>query len=1018
MRARMQGIVDELAAPPKGQDAADVEETRAFLAWARRRPLHLPRLPRVRAGRRDGEDQLRIVPAPGWACCASRSWAACRRASRSCRRPSGARARAAAARPHQGQLALHRPPPGLPRLRRGQALRRGGPVAGERRFLGLYTSAAYHAESRARSRCCAARSARVLERAGFPPTSHDGQEPACRSSRPTRATSCSRSTTRALRDRARHPAPEERRRTRLFLRRDLYGRFVSCLVYLPRDRYNTDVRVRIAGDPQAAARRRPAPTTPCSSPTSVLARVHFARAHLARDEPRRRRAGDRGGARAGDARAGTTTCATRWSTRSARSGPSRAAAALRRAFPAAYREDVSRAHGGARLAASRRWPRRRALAVEPLPAGGGRRARRCASSSTASARRLALRRAADAREHGRWRSSTSGPYEIGRGGRQRCSSTTSGCSAPTHSLDVEAIKARSEEAFAARGAGEIENDGFNRLVLAAGLALATRSWCCAPTRKYLRQAGSPSARPTSSRRSPRTRRSSRLLVGAVPRALRPGARRRRARRASSSCSDEIEAALDEVASLDEDRILRRFLDSIRATLRTNYYQCDGADGSRKPYLSLQARLRARSRTCRCRGRCSRSASTRPRVEGVHLRGGKVARGGLRWSDRREDFRTEVLGLMKAQMVKNAVIVPVGSKGGFVLKAAPPAADREAYLDGGRRLLPALPPRRCSTSPTTSWTARSCRRATSCATTATTRTSWSRPTRARRRSPTIANGSPPSTASGWATPSPPAARPATTTRRWASPPAARGNAVKRHFRELGIDTPEPRTSPSSASATCPATCSATACCCRAHIRLRGGVRPPAHLPRPRSRPGAALRRARAAVRAAALVLGRLRPDAHLRGRRRVPALGQVDPADRRRCARCSASTRDEPHARRPDPGDPAAPVDLLWIGGIGTYVKASHRDARRRRRPRQRRDPRRRRASCAARWWARAATSASPSRPRRVRARRGGRINTDAIDNSAGVDCSDHEVNIKILLDRVVARGDLTREAAQRAARRR
>ncbi len=99
----------------------------------------------------------------------------------------------------------------------------------------------------------------------------------------------------------------------------------------------------------------------------------------------------------------------------------------------------------------------------------------------------------------------------------------------------------------------------------------------------------------------------------------------------------------------------------------------------------------------------------PRFEGVHLRGGRVARGGLRWSDRPEDFRTEVLGLVKAQMVKNIVIVPVGSKGGFVLKRAPPAARPRRLHEGRRRLLPGLPARRCSTSPTTASATRSCRR---------------------------------------------------------------------------------------------------------------------------------------------------------------------------------------------------------------------------------------------------------------------------------------------------------------------
>ena len=135
---------------------------------------------------------------------------------------------------------------------------------------------------------------------------------------------------------------------------------------------------------------------------------------------------------------------------------------------------------------------------------------------------------------------------------------------------------------------------------------------------------------------------------------------------------EIEHALDAVTNLDEDRILRRFLNLIAATLRTNFFQT-AADGRPEGLPLVQARLAARSTSCRCRGRCVEIFVYSPRVEAIHLRGGKVARGGIRWSDRREDFRTEVLGLMKAQMVKNAVIVPVGSKGGFVVKRPPPAA---------------------------------------------------------------------------------------------------------------------------------------------------------------------------------------------------------------------------------------------------------------------------------------------------------------------------------------------------------
>ena len=141
---------------------------------------------------------------------------------------------------------------------------------------------------------------------------------------------------------------------------------------------------------------------------------------------------------------------------------------------------------------------------------------------------------------------------------------------------------------------------------------------------------------------------------------------------------EIESALDAVASLDEDRILRSFLRVIRAMLRTNYFQTD-ADGQPKPYLSFKLDPALMPDLPEPRPMFEIFVYS-PRMEGVHLRGGKVARGGIRWSDRREDFRTEVLGLMKAQMVKNAVIVPVGAKGGFVVKRPPAGGDRDALLE--------------------------------------------------------------------------------------------------------------------------------------------------------------------------------------------------------------------------------------------------------------------------------------------------------------------------------------------------
>src|SRR5207249_1617398 len=140
---------------------------------------------------------------------------------------------------------------------------------------------------------------------------------------------------------------------------------------------------------------------------------------------------------------------------------------------------------------------------------------------------------------------------------------------------------------------------------------------------------------------------------------------------------QIEAELDAVASLDEDRILRGFLSVIRAMLRTNYFQQD-ADGRPKAYLSFKLDPAGIPDLPDPRPMFEIFVYS-PRMEGVHLRAGRVARGGIRWSDRREDFRTEILGLMKAQTVKNAVIVPLGAKGGFVVKLPPAGMDREALL---------------------------------------------------------------------------------------------------------------------------------------------------------------------------------------------------------------------------------------------------------------------------------------------------------------------------------------------------
>ena len=210
---------------------------------------------------------------------------------------------------------------------------------------------------------------------------------------------------------------------------------------------------------------------------------------------------------------------------------------------------------------------------------------------------------------------------------------------------------------------------------------ATRSWCCAPTRSTCGRSASRCRRRSSRRRWPRTP-ASRACSSSCSSCASIRTRRGRARRASATRCARSRHALEKVDNLSEDRVLRQYLALILATTRTNFWRRDAARPAARASCRSSS-IRRRCPACPSRSRCSRSSSTRPRFEGVHLRGGKVARGGLRWSDRPEDFRTEVLGLVKAQMVKNTVIVPVGSKGGFVLKTrAAGRATARRYMKEG------------------------------------------------------------------------------------------------------------------------------------------------------------------------------------------------------------------------------------------------------------------------------------------------------------------------------------------------
>jgi glutamate dehydrogenase len=566
------------------------------------------------------------------------------------------------------------------------------------------------------------------------------------------------------------------------------------------------------------------------------------------------------------------------------------------------------------------------------------------------------------------------------------------------------LKARFEELCVRVWAGDIEDDGFNALVLRAGLdwrqAMILRAYG-----KYLRQTGmtySQTYMHTTLAANPEiTRRLVRLfeiyfdpadfvgLTGADGRA--------------QEVLSQIEAKLGEVASFDEDRILKAFLSLIRATLRTNYYQ-SRAGGGHKPYLSFKLNSQEINELPQPRPMVEIFVYS-PRFEGVHLRGGKVARGGIRWSDRREDFRNEVLGLMKAQMVKNAVIVPVGAKGGFVPKQLPDTGSREdimqeaiaCYQDFIRGLLdltdnlaggeikpPAEVVRRDEDDP---YLVVAADKGTASFSDIANAISaeydfWLDDAFASGGSAGYDHKKMGITARG----------------AWVS--------VQRHFREMGIDV---QTTPFSVIGVgdMSGDVFGNGMLLSRCIRLLGAFDHRHVFIDPDPDPQTSF-----AERQRLFALPRsswadYNTDLISKGGgvfARTAKLISLTPQIKKLLGVSQASLTPTQLIQ----ALLRAEADLLWIGGIGTYVKAHHEsnaDVGDRANDALRINGRDLRVKVVGEGGNLGFTQAG----RIEFARHGGRLNTDAIDNSAGVDCSDHEVNIKILLNAVVDNGNMTRK---------
>ena len=994
MRERALALVNELEQAPAGLAPGEVEEAKWFLAWLADDNFTFLGYREYEVIEEAGHVRLATVPDSGLGILRQGER---EESSRSFDKlPPGVRARAL--EPYllnltkaNSRATVHRSAyldyVGVKRFDDS------GHVVGERRFLGLYTHTAYRARP-TEIPILRRKVQEVLARAAFPPRSHNEKA--------------------LIEILETHPRDElfqisvddlfeiamgilhlgERQRIRLFAREDTFGRSVSCLVFIPRDRFNTENRRRIERILKHTFRATSIDYTTRLS-ESVLVRLHF----LVYTEAGRIPDYD---VREIEMR---LVAATRsWSddledALIGEYGEERGNAMLRQwgdAFPAAYRAD---------------WVPRSALAdiahIEALrgegnldislyrPLEAGPRVLRAKVFRIGPP--LALSDLMPLFENMGVRVGDERPYQITPAEGPSFWLYDFGLTyGGENELEADQVRQSFQDAFLRAWGGDVEDDGYNRLVLRARLSWREISILRAIGR-YLRQGGSTFSDRYIEQALVAHPRIAQLLIELIRNRFDPS---RADAIGTEAAVGRIERAIDAVESLDQDQILRTFLSVVQAMLRTNFFQRDD-DGPPKLHVAFKLDSSSLSWLPQPRPRFEIFVYS-PRIEGVHLRGGEVARGGIRWSDRREDFRTEVLGLMKAQMVKNAVIVPVGAKGGFVVKR-PPAGDRDAllaevescyrtFIGGLLDLTDNIEDGEIVPPPDV--------------------------VRYDRDDPYLVVAAD----KGTATLSDVANSISSEHGFWLGDAFASGGSagydhkamgitargawesVKRHFRERGRDIQSGDLTVVGVG-DMSGDVFGNGMLLSRHIRLVGAFNHRHVFIDPSPDAARSFEERRRLFELPGSSWDDYDPDL-------ISAGGGVYPRSAKSIA-LSPEAREalgvEAETLRPADVIRAllrAPVDLLWNGGIGTYVKASselHSDAGDKANDAVRVDA----GELRCRVIGEGGNLGLTQRARVEYALAGGRINTDAIDNSGGVDCSDREVNIKVLLNAVVADGDLT-----------
>ena len=552
-----------------------------------------------------------------------------------------------------------------------------GKVVGQRLIVGLFTSVAYNSSPKDIP-LLRRKIDKTIARAGFPPAGHDGKalmnilETYPRDELfQTREEELMNIALGILH-------LQERQRTALFVRRDDFGRFVSCLVFVPRDQYNTSIRMKVmdvltesfGGEVTAFnmeftespfARLQITITTPGGIRSKInVEKIEEKLAYLARSWP--------------DHLAAELT-----SIHGEEEG-SQLSNAYNEAFPPSYSEKFDATVAVADISRLEQVIEGEDLNLRlyrPADAAGNEIRFKVFHPHEP----LPLSDVLPMLEHMGLRVIDEVPHAIRpeRDSHQVIMIHDFGMVTRSGAkIDLEAVQDKFQEVFSRVWHGDMESDGFNGLVLEAGLSwreiVILRTYA-----KYLRQAKAPFSQEYVERALADNPQITNNIVRFFQANFDPAAQKGH-NRTVVKLRQQIMDGLDKVQSADEDRILRRLMNAVDSSLRTNFYQPD-ANGLPKSYLAIKFDSQKLEELPLPRPLREIFVYS-PRFEAIHLRGGMVARGGLRWSDRPEDFRTEILGLMKAQMVKNAVIVPVGSKGGFVVKQPPKEGGRDAFIAEG------------------------------------------------------------------------------------------------------------------------------------------------------------------------------------------------------------------------------------------------------------------------------------------------------------------------------------------------